>query len=438
MASALDGPTAQSYEDSNVRFETHPTGGRNMLRKLVKKTHTLVSGPNSGSTVDYFSEEVNTASGTLTTGADKAEDTAHVSGDTGSFVLAVRNDAEVALTSADGDYSPLAVDSRGRILSVVNKAEDAAHSSGDVGTFVLAVRNDAAASLTSTDGDYSPIATDTAGRVGIADLGGSLTVDAPVGTPVASRLSDGAAFLTTPSGSLNVNNARVADTATAAGSGVITAGTQRVVLATDQPVVPVSDNGGSLTVDGTVTADTELPAAAALSDAFANPTAPAVGAMGMLFDGTDWERSRVADAASLSGTTIPDGVSLVTNPGNWAQQNSAAAGSLSVSSKAAGGVGVRHVCTALSFGFSAATAPGADISFQVRLRDGATGAGTILWSWEFDLDTGYLSGAGANPYTASMSGLNIFGSTNTAMTLEFQGTVTNVKTFVNLSGYSVS
>lgn len=33
------------------------------------------------------------------------------------------------------------------------------------------------------------------------------------------------------------------------GSGVLGTGTQRVVLATDQPVIPVSDNSGSLTVD---------------------------------------------------------------------------------------------------------------------------------------------------------------------------------------------
>lgn len=38
----------------------------------------------------------------------------------------------------------------------------------------------------------------------------------------------------------------------AVGSGASSTGTQRVILATDQPVVPVGDNGGSLTVDGTV------------------------------------------------------------------------------------------------------------------------------------------------------------------------------------------
>ncbi|MCW0193402.1 MAG: hypothetical protein OJJ55_19145 [Rhodococcus sp.] len=61
--------------------------------------------------------------------------------------------------------------------------------------------------------------------------------------------------------------------------------------------IPVSDAGGSLTVDGTVvvsgtvTVDSELPAAAALADNASNPTAPAVGAFEMLWDGTTWDRA---------------------------------------------------------------------------------------------------------------------------------------------------
>lgn len=60
--------------------------------------------------------------------------------------------------------------------------------------------------------------------------------------------------------------------------------------------IPISDAGGSVTVDGTVavsgtvTVDTELPAAAALADNAANPTAPAVGAFGMCWDGSTWDR----------------------------------------------------------------------------------------------------------------------------------------------------
>lgn len=46
-----------------------------------------------------------------------------------------------------------------------------------------------------------------------------------------------------------------AGTAASVNTGNANDGTQRVVLASDQPVIPVSDNGGSLTVDGTVTAN---------------------------------------------------------------------------------------------------------------------------------------------------------------------------------------
>jgi len=50
------------------------------------------------------------------------------------------------------------------------KAEDAAHASGDLGIMSLAVRNDnAATTLTSATGDYSPIATDGTGSLYIKE-----------------------------------------------------------------------------------------------------------------------------------------------------------------------------------------------------------------------------------------------------------------------------
>lgn len=60
----------------------------------------------------------------------------------------------------------------------------------------------------------------------------------------------------------------------------------------------VDDGGDSLTVDGevsisgSVTVDTELAAAAALADATVNPTIPSVGALGLIFNGTTWDRAR--------------------------------------------------------------------------------------------------------------------------------------------------
>jgi hypothetical protein len=61
-------------------------------------------------------------------------------------------------------------------------AEDTAHTSGNTGAFVLGVRNDANAAMTSADGDYSPIAVNNKGAVAIQDGGNSITVDGGTGT----------------------------------------------------------------------------------------------------------------------------------------------------------------------------------------------------------------------------------------------------------------
>jgi hypothetical protein len=119
-----------------------------------------------------------------------AEDSAHTSGDTGSFVLAVRNDTLGSLVSTNGDYAPLQVNASGALYVNVSNtvtvtgtvsvsgtvdvdtsfdyAEDSAHTSGDVGAFVLAVRNDAGTSLVSTDGDYAPLQVDATGALRIS------------------------------------------------------------------------------------------------------------------------------------------------------------------------------------------------------------------------------------------------------------------------------
>ena len=110
---------------------------------------------------------------TVTTGAEKAEDAAHSSGDTGNFILAVANHTEGALHSADGDYAALQVDSSGRLRVVADvdvsnlseKNEDDPHSSGDTGSYVLAVRQDTLAASTSADGDYASFKVDSVGSL---------------------------------------------------------------------------------------------------------------------------------------------------------------------------------------------------------------------------------------------------------------------------------
>lgn len=109
----------------------------------------------------------------LITALSKAEDAAHSSGDQGIMGLAVRNDTEGSLVDTDGDYAPLQVDSVGRLrvvadLDVTNlseKAEDSAHSSGDIGDYVLSVRQDTLATSTDADGDYQSFKTNSLGEL---------------------------------------------------------------------------------------------------------------------------------------------------------------------------------------------------------------------------------------------------------------------------------
>ena len=118
--------------------------------------------------------------------------------------------------------------------------------------------------------------------VNIQDGGNSITID---GTITA-----------TPSGTQDVNLIQVAGTAVTVGSGVLGAGTQRVVLATDQPVVPVSDNGGSLTVDAAT-----LPL----------PTGASTSALQL----PDGHNVTVDNAAGAAAVNIQDGGNSITVDG---------------------------------------------------------------------------------------------------------------------------
>lgn len=74
-------------------------------------TANLAAGANAIGTVGVTS----VVPGTSATSLGKAEDAAHSSGDTGVMALAVRSDAGGAIAGADGDYTPLQVDSSGSL-----------------------------------------------------------------------------------------------------------------------------------------------------------------------------------------------------------------------------------------------------------------------------------------------------------------------------------
>lgn len=71
--------------------------------------------------------------GTAATNLGKAEDAAHSSGDTGVMALGVRNVNFTELTSAEGDYSPIAVDQFGRPMTLSYVRGDTSHDTADAG-----------------------------------------------------------------------------------------------------------------------------------------------------------------------------------------------------------------------------------------------------------------------------------------------------------------
>lgn len=193
--------------------------------------------------------------------SEYAEDTAHASGDFGSQVLAVRNDTEGSLVSANGDYAPLQVDALGRLrvnadINLNNDfvyAEDSASASGNLGASILSVRQDTLASDTSADGDYAFIKSSASGEVYVRDSGANTTLTA--------ILADTA---TIDSQTLSIQNTLTAlskaeDSAHVSGDQ----GIQTLAVRNDTPGSLVSANGdyaplqvdalGNLRVSGTIT-----------------------------------------------------------------------------------------------------------------------------------------------------------------------------------------
>jgi hypothetical protein len=147
----------------------------------------------------------------------------------------------------------------------------------------------------------------------------------------------------------------------------------------------------------------------------------------LLWNGATFDRVRSASATNNTATTSLGGV-LVTQLSTWSVTNTQTGAVQATASKAAGGGTVRNVATGVTIcrGDTAVAAPA-----LVNLRDGATGAGTILRSWVIGIDTANGSKC------ENVTGLNMTGSANTAMTLEFAaaGSATSTST-VTLTGYS--
>ncbi len=131
-------------------------------------------------------------------------------------------------------------------------------------------------------GNYLALADPNASKAVTA----STSFDVVVGTAfikirIASRTGGSFTVIVTPyispgQATININNTASQNLAQYGGS----------------PVGP--GNPVDVQLQGTPTVNTELPAAAALADGAANPTAPIAGAAELVFNGATWDRKRVA------------------------------------------------------------------------------------------------------------------------------------------------
>lgn len=198
------------------------------------------------------------------------------------------SDAGGSLTVDDGGIT-LSVDDGGSVLSVDDNggsltvdgtvaisnlpgslqayAEDTPHVSGDFGVLGLAVRVDTPGSLVDTDGDRSPLQVDNLGRLRVATTGAGSGVSqqdktaftegvtnfAPVGGVFNDTVSADLAEDEAGAVRLTAKRAMHTNLRNVAGTEIATAAAPLRTDPTGATTQPVSDAGGSLTIDGTVT-----------------------------------------------------------------------------------------------------------------------------------------------------------------------------------------
>lgn len=352
----------------------HASGDTGVMALAVRSDAGAMLASTDG---DYVPLTVNASGALYVTGGgggtQYVEDAAAAADPTGNAVILVRKDTPAATVSADGDniaqrgtnygaaYVTL-LDTGGSPVSVgggTQYTEDAASAADPIGTQLILRRRDTlTAAEVSADGDVIAGNSTSKGElyvkhtdaIPVTDNSGSLTVDQPTGTNLHTVVDSGTITTITNvvhvddnSGSLTVDGTvgisgtvtvdselTTADLDTGAGTdtravvGLALAASGGALLVGSANPVPISDNSGSLTVDnaGTfaVQADTELPAAAAMSDTISRTlSTPQVGVLNMLDNGSNYVRQpgdvtggafvqgNVAADAAVSGKPLLDG-----------------------------------------------------------------------------------------------------------------------------------
>lgn len=168
------------------------------------------------------------------------------------------------------------------------------------------------------------VRTDSTGVLAIQDNGSSITVDGSVSVSnfPATQTVSGTVTANAGTGTFVVGDG---------GSSLTVDGTVAATQSGTWNIGTLTSITNTVTVSGTVTADTELATAAALSDAAANPTTSTVGAATLGFNGTTWDRLKSegtnadAEAVSTTGSLSVCSHSEVFNGTSWDRMRAASA-----------------------------------------------------------------------------------------------------------------
>lgn len=231
-----------------------------------------------------------------------------------------------------------------------------------------------------------------------------------------------------------------------AGTGVLAQGTYAFngttwdrarTAASDEQAVTGIPASGNVLFNGTTwdrirsaTNNVDAPAEGATFNVGIPPAVLYAVGTGAAPPATGWVQLRNASAVNLTQTILGPGILPTVPASTWSVTNTPAAATQATASRAAGAAGVRHVATTITACLAAGAT--AQTPVVVNLRDGATGAGTVLRSWA-------ISAPVNDSKCADLSGLAMLGTAATAMTIEFAaaGVAASQQT-VTLTGFSTN
>lgn len=263
---------------------------------------------------------------------------------------------------------------------------------------------------------------------GAAKLGNPVLVGGQDGTNVVTLKTDSGGELQVDVTS-SVTTGDVAHDAADSGAPVKIGGKGSAAVASD--VTEGDRVNASFTLAGRLRTEVGGDVAHDAADA-GNPIK--IGAIGR----SVWETAastaadRVNLSADLFGRLRTDGGGYAAADA-WYIQHAPAANTQATISKAAGAAGVKHVCTGFSWSLSSGAGAPTPELITIVIRDGATGAGTVMWT-----ETVSLPATAGSSARGGQSGLWLVGTAATALTIETDSAPgANVVANVSLQGVSI-